>query len=63
MSLLINDPKRVGTSSKHPGGANVGMVDGKSRWAQYSVAPGNHKAILTIAGGEGIAIDHALGDK
>src|SRR5262249_16289055 len=28
MSFRINDPKRLGISSKHPGGANVGGADG-----------------------------------
>lgn len=63
MSFQINDPKRIGISSKHPGGANVGVADGKSRFARDSVTPGNLSAALTIAGGEGITMDQALGEK
>jgi Protein of unknown function (DUF1559) len=63
MSLQINDEKRTGISSKHPGGANVGVADGRTRWARDSITPGNLRAVLTIAGGEGISMDQALGDK
>jgi Protein of unknown function (DUF1559) len=63
MSFQINDPKRPGISSKHPGGANVGVADGRTRWARDSMTPGNLRAALTIAGGEGITMDQALGEK
>jgi prepilin-type processing-associated H-X9-DG protein len=55
MSLRINDPKRPGISSKHPGGANVGFADGSTRFAWDSISPGNLRSLMTIAGGEGIA--------
>jgi hypothetical protein len=60
MSLRINDPKRPGISSKHPGGANAGCADGRTRWARESILPGNLRALFTIAGGEGITADQAL---
>ena len=63
MSLRINDPKRRGISSKHPGGANVVFADGSARFARESIAPENLKALLTIAGGEGITADQALDSK
>jgi hypothetical protein len=63
MSFQINDRKRAGISSKHPGGANVGVADGKARWAGNSLTPGNLRAVLTIAGGEGISMDQALAEK
>jgi Protein of unknown function (DUF1559) len=63
MSFQVNDPKRPGISSKHPGGANVGVADGRTRWARDSMTPGNLRAALTIAGGEGITMDQALGEK
>jgi hypothetical protein len=63
MSFQINDLKRSGISSKHPGGANVGVADGQTRWARDSVTPANLKALLTIAGGEETSMDQALGEK
>jgi hypothetical protein len=62
MSFQINDPKRSGISSKHPGGANVGVADGRTRWAPDWVAPGALRALLTIAGGEETSMDQALGE-
>ena len=63
MSLQINDGKHAGISSKHPGGANVGVADGRARWARDSITPGNLRAVLTIAGSEGISMDQSLGEK
>lgn len=63
MSWRINDLKHEGISSKHPGGANVGVADGRTRWARDSMTPGNLRAVLTIAGSEGISMDQALGEK
>jgi Protein of unknown function (DUF1559) len=60
MSFQINDGKRAGISSKHPGGAIVGVGDGRARWASNSITPGNLRAVLTIAGSEGISMDQAL---
>jgi prepilin-type processing-associated H-X9-DG protein len=60
MSFQINDPKRAGISSKHPGGANVGLADGRARWARNSITPGKLRAVITIAGGEGLSMDQAL---
>jgi hypothetical protein len=62
-SAKINDPKRSGISSKHPGGANVGVADGQTRWAREWVTPGALRALLTIAGGEETSMDQALGEK
>ena len=60
MSFRINDPKRPAISSKHPGGAHLGFVNGRTRWAKDSVTATNLKALLTIGGGEGITGDQAL---
>ena len=63
MSLQLNDAQRPGISSKHPGGANVGLADGSTRFARESITPGNLKALFTIAGGEGITADQVLNPK
>jgi Protein of unknown function (DUF1559) len=63
MSFQINDAKHAGISSKHPGGANVGVADGRTRWARNSVTPENLRGLLTIAGSERISMDGALGEK
>jgi prepilin-type processing-associated H-X9-DG protein len=63
MSLRINDPKRPGISSKHPGGANVVFADASTRFVHESIAPEKLRALFTIAGGEGITADQALDSK
>lgn len=42
----------VGTSSYHPGGVNVGFLDGSVRFVKASVNPNTWWAIATKAGGE-----------
>jgi prepilin-type processing-associated H-X9-DG protein len=63
MSFGVNDPKRPGISSKHPGGANVVFGDASYRFLPEAISPGNLRALITIAGGEGISADEALGLK
>jgi prepilin-type processing-associated H-X9-DG protein len=47
----------VGASSNHPGGVNVGMLDGSVRFIKDSVAPATWWALATRAGGEVISAD------
>ena len=63
MSYRVNDPRRPGISSKHPGGANVGFADGSTRFLRESIVPGTLRALFTIAGGEAISADEALPSK
>ncbi len=63
MSFRINDPRRPGISSKHPGGANSVLADGGARFLWDTITPGNLRALFTIAGGEGITADQALDQK
>jgi prepilin-type processing-associated H-X9-DG protein len=63
MSFRINDPRRPGISSRHPGGANVVFADGSTRFLFDTITPGNLRALITIAGGEGITADQALDAK
>jgi len=63
MSFKLNDPKHAGISSKHPGGAHLGVVDGRTRFAYDWTSPGLLKALLTIAGGEGTTMDQALEER
>jgi hypothetical protein len=60
MSFRINDPKRLGISSKHSGGANVVLGDASTRFLRESISPENLRALISIAGGEGISADHAF---
>ncbi len=55
MSFTINgsnDP--AGLSSRHPGGANVLLVDGAVRFLSGKLAPQWLRALLTVAGGEAV---------
>ncbi len=47
----------VGASSNHPGGVNVGMLDGSVRFIKASISPYAWWAIATHAGGEVISAD------
>ena len=47
----------VGTSSNHPGGVNVGMIDGSVKFVKDTVAPVTWWALATKAGGEVISSD------
>jgi prepilin-type N-terminal cleavage/methylation domain-containing protein/prepilin-type processing-associated H-X9-DG protein len=47
----------VGASSYHPGGVNVGFLDGSIRFVKNTVAPVTWQAISTYAGGEVISSD------
>ena len=46
------DSSVIGASSKHPGGVNVGLLDGSVRFVKDSVNPTTWWAIATMAGGE-----------
>jgi prepilin-type N-terminal cleavage/methylation domain-containing protein/prepilin-type processing-associated H-X9-DG protein len=47
----------VGASSNHPGGVNVGFLDGSVRFVKDTVAPATWWALATKAGGEVISSD------
>jgi prepilin-type processing-associated H-X9-DG protein len=47
----------VGASSNHPGGVNVGFLDGTVRFIKNSVSRPTWWAIATRAGGEVISSD------
>jgi prepilin-type processing-associated H-X9-DG protein len=64
MSLQINDRKAPGISSQHPRGANVSYVDGTVRWLGEKISDEEAlRALITIAGGEGIVDEDALHPK
>ena len=47
----------IGASSNHPGGVNLGFLDGSIRFVKNSIAPVNWRAICTMAGGEVVSAD------
>ena len=47
----------IGASSNHPGGVNVGLLDGSVRFAKDSINPISWWAIATKAGGEIVGAD------
>ena len=47
----------VGASSNHPGGVNVGMIDGSVRFIKNTINPTTWWALSTKAGGEVISAD------
>jgi prepilin-type processing-associated H-X9-DG protein len=47
----------VGPSSNHPGGVNVGFLDGSVKFIKDSVNLGTWAALATKAGGEVISAD------
>jgi prepilin-type N-terminal cleavage/methylation domain-containing protein/prepilin-type processing-associated H-X9-DG protein len=51
------DHTLIGASSSHPGGVNVGMLDGSVRFVKSTVAPSAWWALGTSAGGEVISSD------
>jgi uncharacterized protein DUF1559 len=57
MARQINAPRGQGISSPHPtGGANVVMVDGTLRFLDARLTPDQLEGLLTIAGGEKVAV-------
>ena len=53
MSFAINGPNNAaGPSSRHPGGANILLVDGAVRFLKEALAATSLRALLTVAGGE-----------
>ncbi len=55
MSFVVNDPRRPGISSKHPGGANVAFGDASVHFLRESTSRGDLKALTTISGGERVS--------
>jgi prepilin-type N-terminal cleavage/methylation domain-containing protein/prepilin-type processing-associated H-X9-DG protein len=51
------DHTLVGASSYHPGGVNVGMLDGSVKFIKDSISPQTWWALATKAGGEVISSD------
>jgi prepilin-type processing-associated H-X9-DG protein len=47
----------VGPSSNHPGGVNVGFLDGSIKFIKNSVSVTTWRAIATKAGGEVVSAD------
>jgi Protein of unknown function (DUF1559) len=61
MSFKINDRKAPGISSQHPRMVNVAYVDGTVRWLGESISDEDAlRALITIAGGEGIVDEDTL---
>ncbi|MFO0911039.1 MAG: DUF1559 domain-containing protein [Isosphaeraceae bacterium] len=58
MSRTVNDPKRPGISSPHPGGANVAFADGSHRFLLDATPSDKVGALLTIDGGESVDREH-----
>jgi prepilin-type processing-associated H-X9-DG protein len=54
MSLRVNDPKQPGLSSRHPGGANITLGDGRYGFLREGIPEETLRALITLAGGEGI---------
>lgn len=47
----------IGASSRHPGGVNVGFLDGSVKFIKDSVSLGTWGAVSTMAGGEIVSAD------
>jgi prepilin-type processing-associated H-X9-DG protein len=47
----------VGASSNHPGGVNVGFLDGSVKFIKSTISPTTWQAIATYSGGEVISAD------
>jgi prepilin-type processing-associated H-X9-DG protein len=47
-----SDHTPVGASSNHPGGVDVGFLDGSVRFVKDSVSDQSRGAVATMAGGE-----------
>ena len=47
----------IGASSRHPGGVNVGFLDGSVKFIKNTVNPMTWWAIATKAGGEVVSAD------
>jgi prepilin-type processing-associated H-X9-DG protein len=56
MSFKINDPEYFGIASRHPGGAQVGLVDASVRFLPNDTDPRTLEAMTTINGGERISV-------
>jgi prepilin-type processing-associated H-X9-DG protein len=51
------DNSMIGASSRHPGGVNVGFLDGSVKFIKNTVSPATWWAIATKAGGEVVSAD------
>jgi prepilin-type N-terminal cleavage/methylation domain-containing protein/prepilin-type processing-associated H-X9-DG protein len=56
-SSSSTDNSMIGASSRHPGGVNVGFLDGSVRFVKSTINPMTWWAIATKAGGEVISAD------
>lgn len=54
MSMILNDPKRFGPSSRHPGGINCVLMDGGKIFLPNGITPEQLWGMLTIDGGEDV---------
>ncbi len=63
MSMKVNDPKRPCISSPHPGGANVVFGDARTVFLYEGIPEASLRALITIAGGEGVQADEVLDRK
>jgi prepilin-type processing-associated H-X9-DG protein len=53
MSFAINGSNNSrGPSSRHPGGANILLIDGAVRFLKENAAATGLRALLTVAGGD-----------
>jgi hypothetical protein len=53
MSFRLNEPGRLGLSSKHPGGANFTCGDGHAGFMKQTIDPKRLRELVTIADGNG----------
>jgi hypothetical protein len=60
MSMKVNDPKGPGISSPHRGGAHVVLGDGRTSLLREGIPEESLRALISIAGGEGVKADEAL---
>jgi hypothetical protein len=55
ISFRINDPKKLGISSDHPGGAFACFASGSPRFIKNNVDPKIVKGLITMDGGEDVS--------
>ncbi len=60
MSMTLNDPYDPGISSPHPVGASIGFGDTWVRSLTHSIPEETLRALITIAGGEGVKVDEVF---
>jgi hypothetical protein len=57
MSLQINDERKPGISSDHPGGANAAFGNRSYRFLPNSMTASHLRSLLTSSGGEVVPAD------